>query len=48
MWGPVGYSVKFRFTRYEDAFTGPGGNWLDGGVAQETYTALEGGVTAAF
>ena len=52
-WGPLGYSLKLRYTRYTDQFFGRGQKWpcddnQCGGAAEETYTALYWGVTASF
>lgn len=50
IWGPVGYSVRFRRTQYKDTFTGRGvrTGWTNGGVAEETYHGLQWGLTAAW
>ncbi|MDQ3266668.1 MAG: hypothetical protein M3Y59_23965 [Myxococcota bacterium] len=48
LWGPLGYSVRFLFEGYWDRFTGAGTRWENGGVAQETYSTLTWGLSAAF
>ncbi len=48
LWGPLGYSVRFQFEGYWDRFTGAGTRWENGGVAQETYSSLIWGLSAAF
>jgi hypothetical protein len=50
VWGPLGYSVRFRLERYQDRFTGAGtrSGWALGGVAVDTYSGLQAGVTAAW
>lgn len=48
IWGPVGYTLKFRLFSYRDEFTGAGGKWPEGGAAEETYSGLFWGATAAF
>lgn len=48
VWGPIGYSAKFRLLSFKDQFTGQGNKWNNGGVAEETYTGLFFGASAAF
>jgi len=50
LWGPFGYSVRFRLSRYQDTFSGAGGRtgWAAGGVAEETYSSLHWGLTASY
>ncbi len=48
VWGPVGYSLKFRLQRFGDRFVGQGTFWRDGGAAEETYAGVFWGVTASF
>jgi hypothetical protein len=50
IWGPLGYSARFRLTHFKDTFTGAGvrTGWLQGGVAEETYSSLHWGLTAAW
>lgn len=50
VWGPFGYSVRFRLSRYQDTFSGAGTKtgWQAGGVAAETYSSLHWGLTASY
>lgn len=50
IWGPFGYSVRFRLSRFQDTFSGAGTKlgWDEGGVAAETYSSLHWGVTASY
>jgi len=54
VWGPIGYTIKFRHTRYTDKFFGQGKKWTKcddtqcGGAAEETYSGLFWGITASF
>jgi hypothetical protein len=50
VWGPLGYSVRFRLERYQDRFSGAGtrSGWALGGVAVDWYSGLQAGVTAAW
>ncbi len=50
IWGPFGYSVRFRLARFQDTFTGAGRRlgWDEGGVAAETYSSLHWGITASY
>ena len=50
IWGPLGYSARFRLEYYKDQFTGQGTRrgWTDGGVAEESYSSIIAGVTAAW
>jgi hypothetical protein len=54
IWGPLGYSIKFRYARYSDRFFGQGKQWTVcnedqcGGAAEEVYSGLIWGVTASF
>ncbi len=50
LWGPFGYSVRFRLSRYQDTFSGAGTRtgWEAGGVAEETYSSLQWGLTATY
>ncbi len=50
LWGPFGYSLRFRLTRFQDTFTGAGTRlgWDAGGVAAETYSSLHWGLTASY
>ena len=48
LWGPFGYSVRGRLEGYTDRFSGEGARrgWSAGGVAEDTYLSVVGGVTA--
>ncbi len=54
LWGPLGYTLKFRYTRFNDQFFGQGKKWVKcddtqcGGAAEEVYSALFWGITASF
>ncbi len=50
LWGPLGYSVRFRLSRYQDTFSGAGTKtgWEAGGVAEETFSSLHWGLTASY
>ncbi len=58
LWGPLGYSVRFKLTRFTDQFKAlpgaPGQKWpcveesYCGGAAEETYSGLYWGVTLGF
>ncbi|MHB8873430.1 MAG: hypothetical protein ACYC8T_07055 [Myxococcaceae bacterium] len=53
IWGPLGYSVRFKLVSYGDQFYGLGQKWpcddaQCGGAAEETYSGLTWGVSAAF
>jgi hypothetical protein len=50
LWGPLGYAVRFRLSRYQDTFSGAGTRtgWEAGGVAEETYSSLHWGLTASY
>jgi len=50
IWGPLGYSVRFRLMHYKDTFSGRGvrTGWEQGGVAEETYSSLQWGLTASW
>ncbi|MFZ5468373.1 MAG: hypothetical protein ACOZIN_02950 [Myxococcota bacterium] len=50
VWGPLGYTFKYRLTHYADRFVGRGQKWLSGsgGVARESYSSLYWGITATF
>jgi hypothetical protein len=49
-WGPLGYSVRFRYMRAKDTFTGAGAKfgWEQGGVAAEQHGDLIFGLTATY
>ena len=54
VWGPIGYTLKFRYTRFVDQFFGQGKKWTKcddtqcGGAAEEVYSGLFWGITASF
>lgn len=54
VWGPIGYRLRFRYTRFNDQFFGQGKKWIKcddtqcGGAAEEGYLALFWGITASF
>ncbi|WNG47946.1 hypothetical protein F0U60_30250 [Archangium minus] len=50
IWGPFGYSARFRLEHYVDRFEGQGTRrgWTAGGVAQDTFSSILAGVTASW
>lgn len=50
IWGPLGYSARFRLEHYLDRFSGTGTRrgWTAGGVAEDTYSSILAGVTASW
>ncbi len=50
VWGPLGYVLQFKWSRYTDQFSGIGNIWQSGsgGAAEETYVNLYWGATARF
>lgn len=50
VWGPLGYSVRFRYMSVKDTFTGAGARfgWQQGGVAGEQHGDLIFGLTATY
>ena len=50
VWGPLGYSVRARYTTVTDTFTGKGARfgWDAGGVASEQHIDVRWGLTASF
>ncbi|QRN93318.1 hypothetical protein JRI60_29465 [Archangium violaceum] len=50
LWGPLGYSARFRLEHYVDRFSGAGTRrgWSEGGLAQDTYSSILAGVTASW
>ncbi|WP_224366450.1 hypothetical protein [Hyalangium versicolor] len=50
VWGPLGYSVRGRYTTVKDTFTGAGARvgWEQGGVASEQHIDIRWGLTASF
>jgi len=49
-WGPLGYSVRFRYMNVKDSFSGAGAKfgWEQGGVAAEQHGDLIFGLTATY
>lgn len=54
IWGPIGYTVRWRFSSYKDTYYGQGQKWTTcdttqcGGVGEESYHSLIFGLTAAY
>jgi hypothetical protein len=50
VWGPLGYSVRGRYTTVKDTFSGRGSRfgWEQGGVASEQHIDVLWGLTASF
>lgn len=50
LWGPLGYSVRGRYTSVKDTFTGRGARfgWDQGGVAEEQHIDVIWGLTASY
>ncbi|WP_224241155.1 hypothetical protein [Hyalangium gracile] len=50
LWGPLGYSVRGRYTTVKDTFTGAGARfgWGEGGVASEQHIDIRWGLTASY
>jgi hypothetical protein len=50
VWGPLGYSVRGRFTTVKDTFTGRGARsgWEQGGIAEEQHIDIVWGLTASY
>ncbi|HYO52533.1 hypothetical protein [Archangium sp.] len=50
IWGPLGYSARFRLEYYKDRFSGQGTRrgWTAGGVAEDSYSSILAGLTAAW
>ncbi|WP_224360451.1 hypothetical protein [Hyalangium versicolor] len=46
--GPLDYSVRYRFQKYADTFSGAGTDWTEGGISQESYSGLTWTVGASF
>ena len=46
--GPLGYTARFRYTRFWDLYEGKGQKWDTGGAAEESYATVFGGLTLAF
>lgn len=50
VWGPLGYSVRGRYTNVKDTFTGRGARfgWEQGGVSEEQHIDILWGLTASY
>jgi hypothetical protein len=50
VWGPLGYSVRGRYTTVKDTFTGRGARsgWEQGGIAEEQHIDIVWGLTASY
>jgi outer membrane biosynthesis protein TonB len=50
IWGPLGYSARFRLEHYLDRFEGTGTRrgWFAGGIAEDTFSSILAGVTASW
>ena len=48
VWGPLGYTARFKYASYSDTITGAGASWQNGGAAEESYTSIVWGITASF
>jgi len=48
IWGPLGYTARFKYASYTDAISGAGTSWQNGGAAEESYSSIIWGVTASF
>jgi hypothetical protein len=50
IWGPLGYSARFRLEHYLDRFSGQGNlrGWTTGGIAEDTFSSILAGVTASW
>ncbi|QRK06958.1 hypothetical protein JQX13_44020 [Archangium violaceum] len=50
IWGPFGFSARFRLEHYVDRFEGQGTRrgWTAGGVAEDTFSSILAGVTASW
>ncbi|MBJ6762384.1 hypothetical protein JGU66_16560 [Myxococcaceae bacterium JPH2] len=50
IWGPLGYAVHYRLSHFQDTFKGEGTRtgWSQGGVAEETYSSLNWGLTVSY
>ncbi|MCP3168043.1 hypothetical protein [Myxococcus qinghaiensis] len=46
--GPLEYSVRYRFQKYADTFSGAGTEWTGGGISQERYSGLNWTLGASF
>lgn len=48
LFGPLDYSVRYRFQKYADTFSGAGTDWTEGGISQESYSGLTWTVGTSF
>ncbi|MCY1022571.1 hypothetical protein [Pyxidicoccus sp. MSG2] len=48
LFGPLDYSVRYRFQKYADTFSGVGTDWTGGGISQERYSGLTWTLGASF
>jgi hypothetical protein len=48
VWGPLGYTARFKYASYTDAISGAGASWQNGGAAEESYSSIVWGITASF
>ncbi|HEY0094176.1 MAG TPA: hypothetical protein VGB96_07625, partial [Archangium sp.] len=50
LWGPLGYSARFRLEHYLDRFSGQGTRrgWLERGIAEDNFSSIVVGVTASW
>lgn len=48
LFGPLTYSVRYRFQKYADTFSGAGTDWTGGGISQESYSGLNWTLGASF
>jgi hypothetical protein len=48
LFGPLDYSVRYRFQKYTDTFSGVGTDWTEGGISQESYSGLTWTVGTSF
>ena len=46
--GPLEYSVRYRFQKYADTYSGAGTEWTGGGLSQERYSGLNWTLGASF
>ncbi|PTL80135.1 hypothetical protein DAT35_29390 [Vitiosangium sp. GDMCC 1.1324] len=48
LFGPLDYSIRYRFQKYADTFSGAGTDWTEGGISQESYSGLTWTLGASF
>ncbi|QRO00075.1 hypothetical protein JRI60_14175 [Archangium violaceum] len=48
LFGPLDYSIRYRFQKYADTFSGAGTDWTKGGISQESYSGLTWTLGASF